>query len=68
MEEKLRGSSRAVGIDIKDMPLPANCVIAAIIRKSEVVVPRGDLSLQADDEILAIVDDASIEALRSYLS
>jgi trk system potassium uptake protein TrkA len=68
VEEKLRGSSRAVGILIKDMPLPATCVIAAIIRKGEVVVPRGDLTLQAEDEVLAIVDDASIEGLRSYLS
>jgi trk/ktr system potassium uptake protein len=68
VEEKLRDSSRAIGVAIKDMPLPATCVIAAIIRKGEVLIPRGDLTLQAEDEVLAIVDDGSLEALRGYLS
>ncbi len=68
VEEKLRSSSQALGIPIKDMPLPATCVIAAVIRQGEVLIPRGDLAFQAGDEVLAVVDDASLEALRSYLT
>jgi trk system potassium uptake protein len=68
VEEKLRGSSRALGIPLKDMRLPPTCVIAAVIRKGQILIPRGDLTFQAEDEILAVVDDGSLETLRDYLT
>ena len=68
VEEKLRSTSQAIGNPIKDMRLPANCVIAAIIRKGQILIPRGDLTFQAEDEVLAFVDDAALETLRAYLT
>lgn len=56
VSEKIPPGARAVGVAIKDLPLPRNSVIAAIIRKGEIVIPRGPLPLQAEDEVLAIVD------------
>ena len=68
VEEKLRPTSKAVGVPLTTMPLPANCVIAAVIRKGRIHVPRGDLVFQAEDEVLAIVDNEALPALRAYLT
>jgi trk system potassium uptake protein TrkA len=56
VEEKIPENASAIGIPIKDLSLPDKCVIAAVIRKGELVFPRGDTKLQADDEVLAITD------------
>jgi trk system potassium uptake protein TrkA len=56
VSEKIPPGARAVDVAIKDLTLPRNCVIAAIIRKGEIVIPRGPLPLEAGDEVLAIVD------------
>jgi trk/ktr system potassium uptake protein len=55
--EKIPAGARAVGVKLKDLPLPKNSVIAAIIRGGEIVIPRGPLVFAADDEVLAIVDE-----------
>jgi trk system potassium uptake protein TrkA len=68
VEEKLRANSRALGIPLRDMPLPPTCVIAAVIRKGKVITPHGQMTFEAEDEVLAVVDNASLEALRSFLT
>ena len=61
--EKLPAGARAVGVAIKDLPLPRNCVITAVLREGEIVIPRGALRLEAGDEVLALVDAADAEVL-----
>ncbi len=56
VEEKIPDQARAIGKMIKDLRLPERCVIATIIRKGEVIVPRGVTVIEAGDEILAITD------------
>jgi trk system potassium uptake protein TrkA len=55
VEEKIPAGARAIGIAIKDLKLPDQCVIAAIIRKGEIVIPRGVTQLEVGDEVLAVV-------------
>ena len=59
VEEKLPPRSPAVGVMIKDLPLPPEVVIAAVFREGHVVIPRGVTSLQSGDEVLAVVNDAN---------
>jgi len=54
--EKIPANAKAVGVEIRNLGLPDHCVIAAIIRQGEVIVPRGITSLQQDDEVLAVTD------------
>jgi trk system potassium uptake protein TrkA len=62
VEEKIPANAAAIGRAIKDISLPENCVIAAIIRKGEVVVPRGVTTFEVDDEVLAVTDmDGALE-------
>ena len=68
VEEKLPPGSKILGISLKDLPLPATCVIAAVIRAGEIVIPRGNLVFEAGDEVLAIVDAPAKEALSSMFA
>ena len=56
VEEKIPPGAKAVGIAIKDLELPDQCVIAAIIRKGKMVMPRGLTAFEAGDEVLAVTD------------
>ncbi|HKZ54999.1 MAG TPA: TrkA family potassium uptake protein [Anaerolineales bacterium] len=67
VEEKINSGARAVGMAIKDMPLPPNCTISGIIRRGEMVLPRGVTVLQEGDEILALVDEAARPELEKLL-
>ncbi len=68
VEEKIPAGAIAIGVAIKDMNLPENCVIAAIIRQGKVVVPRGITELEAEDEVLAITDSAGAEQLAALFA
>lgn len=63
VEEKIPEGARAVGMTVKELPLPPNCVIAALIRHGEILMPRGATTFAIGDEVLAIVDSESAESL-----
>lgn len=63
VEEKLPEGARAVGVAIKDLALPDECVIAAVIRAGKVIIPRGVTTLQPGDEVLAITDRTGAQQL-----
>ena len=67
VEEKIATRSRAIGMTIKDMPLPQNCVISGIIRHGEIILPRGTTTLEEGDEVLALVDDSARAPLAALL-
>lgn len=68
VEEKIPPGAKAIGLEIKQLGLPAPCVIAAIIRQGEVVVPRGDTKLQEGDEVLAITDSNGVAQLATLFA
>ncbi len=55
VEEKIEEGAPAAGQAVRDVPLPSGCTLAAVIRKGEVITPRGDTLLQANDEVVAVV-------------
>jgi trk system potassium uptake protein TrkA len=59
---------KAAGKAIKDLPLPDNCVIVAVIRKGDMIVPRGVTEIEVGDEILAITDNIGGEQLAELLT
>ncbi len=68
VEEKIAPQSPVIGVAIKDMSLPQNCVISGIIRNGEIVLPRGITTLEAGDEVLALVDNNAREQLAKFLT
>ena len=68
VEEKLPPLSNVLGIPLRDLRLPATCVIAAVIRDGEVITPRGNLEFEEGDEVLAVVDDQSMDDLHELFA
>jgi len=64
VEEKLPPGSQMLDAPLMKLPLPETCVIAAVIRHGKVLVPRGHMRFEMGDEVLAVVDNASLPALR----
>ena len=67
VEEKIAPGARAIGKAIKELSFPNNCVISGIIRRGELVLPRGTTIFEEGDEILALVDNDSRMALAKLL-
>lgn len=67
VEEKIYPGATAVGMAIKDLQLPPNCVISGILRRSELLLPRGVTILETGDEVLALVDNLSRPELAKLL-
>lgn len=67
VEEKVHPRSNASGKAVRDINLPPQCVFAAIIRKGELIIPRGDTILQPVDEVLAVVHAAELPKLAAIL-
>lgn len=67
VEEKIFPGARAIGVAVKDLHLPPNCIISGIIRQGEIVIPRGVTTLEEGDEILALVDDSARPQLEKIL-
>ncbi|MEZ0395404.1 MAG: NAD-binding protein [Anaerolineales bacterium] len=57
VEEKIPLGAKGAGVPIKDLGLPDQCVIAAIIRHGKVTLPRGTTAFEPGDEVLAITDE-----------
>jgi trk system potassium uptake protein TrkA len=67
VEEKVHPASIAAGRMIRELDLPSECVIAAVIRKGELLIPRGGLTLQTADEVLAVVHATQAGELATIL-
>ena len=68
IEETIAPKAPGIGVPLKDLGLPENCVIAAIIRNGKVVVPRGESAFQEGDEVLAVTDRAGAGILEDLFS
>ncbi len=68
VEERIPAGAPVVGRALKDLTLPESCVIVAILRDGDLVVPRGNTTFEADDEVLALTDRAGAETLQAMVS
>jgi len=68
VEEKIPKGAKAIGIAIKDLGLPDQCVIAGIIRLGKVIIPRGNTTLEPEDEVLAVTDQDGARRLAELLA
>ena len=68
VEEKVPAGAKAIGVQLKDLGLAEYCVIAAIIRDGVMTLPRGDSTLQANDEIIAVASSEGAQKLSELLA
>lgn len=68
VEQQIPAGAKAVGVALKDLDLPEKCLIAVIIRRGEVVLPRGATVLEAGDEVLAVIESQAAEQLAALFA
>lgn len=67
VEEKVHPNATAAGKSLHDLILPPECVVAAVLRKGRLIIPRGDTVLQPSDEVLAVVHSSQVGQLAALL-
>ena len=67
VEEKVDPRSAAAGRSVADLELPAECALAAIIRKGDLLIPHPDTVLQPADEVLAVVHADALSRFAALL-
>jgi len=55
------------GKPIRDIDFPKQCVVAAVIRGKDFVVPRGDTSIESGDRVIFVGPAAAIKAARDVI-
>lgn len=67
VEEEVHPASPAAGVALQNLNLPRQCIVTTVLRKGEMIIPRGDTVLQSGDEILAVVHSGQKRALAALL-
>jgi trk system potassium uptake protein TrkA len=67
IEEKVHPLSLAVNKNLREMQIPDECVLVAIIRKNKLLIPHGDTVLHPADEVLALVHASQLGQLAAML-
>ena len=67
VEEKVHPESDASGKAVRDLDLPTECVLVAVIRKGDLILPHGSTVLQPSDEVLAVSHQSALDKLASKL-
>jgi trk system potassium uptake protein TrkA len=68
VEEVIPEGAKATGMAIRDLPLPDHCIIAGIIRRGELILPRGVTVLEPYDEVLALTKPEGAAQLAELLA
>jgi trk system potassium uptake protein TrkA len=66
VEEKIYPTAPACGKALKDLKLPDQTNIAAVLRAGKLIIPHGDLVFEPADEILAIVHQSQKKDLARF--
>jgi trk system potassium uptake protein len=67
IEEKVHPLSPSANKSLREIELPNESVIVAIIRKNQLLIPHGDTVLQPADEVLALVHASQLKQLAALL-
>ncbi len=67
VEEKVHPTAAAAGKAIRELDLPTECALTAIIRGGQLLIPRPEVVLQPDDEVLAVVHTSAVGPLAALL-
>jgi len=64
---KIGADSPVVGSDMGDIQLPPDCIIAAVLRGPDLIIPSDTTELLEGDDVIAIAHAAQEDALRRLL-
>ena len=59
----MTGSTRNLGVPLKNLKLKAGNLLAVIVRGSEIIIPEGSTSLSQGDSVIVVSRDKTIRDL-----
>jgi trk system potassium uptake protein len=68
VEEKVHPESTACGTKVRELNLPKDCTLVAILRHGDLLVPHGDSVLEQGDEVVALVHQSQLPQLAALLN
>jgi len=68
IDVEVPGDGSVVGMEIQQIDIPEECVVAAIIRDEEFVVPRGKTIIQKEDHVVVVGPEGSISKAHKIFS
>lgn len=68
IDVEVPGDGAVVGMEIQQIDIPEECVVAAIIRDEEFVVPRGKTIIQKEDHVVVVGPEGSISKAHKIFS
>jgi len=68
VEEKVHPTSLAANKQLRDLKLPDECTIVAVIRDHRLIIPHGSTVLEPADEVLALVNGKQSTELAGILA
>ena len=68
VEVTLADDAPVVGRCIKDIDIPRDATVVAVLREEHVIMPRGDTEFAVGDEVLALVTPESESDIRALLT
>ena len=64
IEVEIRENDRWAGKKIRDIGMPRGTIIAIVSRGDKIIVPRGDVTIQAHDKLIICAESASDDMLQ----
>ncbi len=64
---RLAEGSPSIGKTLRELRLPVDAALVAVVREGHVVVPKEDSVFAVGDEVLAVTSEGSEELVRSQL-
>ncbi len=68
VELTIAPQAAVAGRRVDSLTLPAECVLATVVRNGELIIPRGDTVLAAADKVIALVNTSEQDALVAVFS
>lgn len=68
VEEKVHAEAVVVNRSLRDIKMPPECTLIAVLRKGRLIVPHGDTVLQPVDEVIALAHASQVANLAALLS
>ena len=62
--EKATDTEELIGLPIRSLSFPEDCLVALIQRRGHMVVPRGSTLLEEGDQLTVIGDERGIRSLK----
>jgi trk system potassium uptake protein TrkA len=67
VEEKVHPLAVVAGKSLREIDFPAECVVVAILRKGQLIIPKGETVLQPVDEVISLVHASQLTRLAALL-